>query len=143
MKDFLYISYIICFISASTLIGPVFLLDECNSNVLGKNFVLGFPDNYELQEPNIQLHILLVSFNTEMTQVKLTGKFPLSNGSTFGKIVSLHPGEYERVIVPSEYEIIGTEKSLKTIEIESDYKISVYAIHLEAFTTDGYLAIPC
>ncbi|KAI6654038.1 hypothetical protein LOD99_2885 [Oopsacas minuta] len=130
-------SFLFILFSMGILLEPVGARSECNSNVLGKNFVLGFPDNYALQNPNIQLHILLVSFNTEMTQVKLTGKFPFSNGSTFGKIVSLHPGEYERVIVPSEYEIIGTEKSLKTIEIESDYKISVYAIHLEAFTTDA------
>ena len=125
----------------SILIGNVSTQNECASNVLGKNFVIGFPDNYGSRQSNV-LHILLVSFNTESTQVKLSSKFLLSDGTTFGSIVQLQPGDYERVVVPSELEIIGSVKSYETILIESDYKISVYAIHLEAYTTDGYLAIP-
>ena len=115
---------------------------KCKSNVLGKNFVMGFPDNYGSLESNIELHILLVSFNTEPTEVKLSSKFLLSDGTTFGSIVQLQPGDYKRVVVPSELEIIGSVKSYKTILIDSDYKISVYVIHLEDYTTDGYLAIP-
>ena len=130
-----------CVMFISILIGNVCTQNECASNVLGKNFVIGFPDNYGSRQSNV-LHILLVSFNTEPTQVKLSSKFLLSDGTTFGSIVQLQPGDYERVVVPSELEIIGSVKSDKTILIESDYKISVYAIHLEDYTTDGYLAIP-
>ena len=60
---------------------------KCKSNVLGKNFVMGFPDNYGSLESNIELHILLVSFNTEPTEVKLSSKFLLSDGTTFENVV--------------------------------------------------------
>ena len=130
------------FFTSITLLIQVVTQNECNSNVLGKKFVIGFPDNYGLIEPNIELHILLVSFNTEMTEVKLSSKFLLNDGTPFGRVIQLQPGGYERVVIPSELEIIGSVKSGKTIIIESDYKISVYAIHLEPYTTDGYLAIP-
>ena len=135
-------SFLFCVISITIFIGSVSTQNECNSNVLGKNFVIGFPDNYGLIEPNIELHILMVSFNTELTEVKLSSKFLLNDSTPFGRVIQLQPGGYERVVIPSELEIIGSVKSDKTIIIESDYKISVYAIHLEPYTTDGYLAIP-
>ena len=135
-------SFVLLVISITILVGSVNTQNECNSNVLGKTFVIGFPDNAELVVPNSELHILLVSFNTEQTEVKLSSRFLLNDNTTFGRVIQLQPGGYERVVVPSELEIIGTVKSYKTIIIESDYKISVYAIHLEAHTTDGYLAIP-
>ena len=135
-------SFLFCVISIAILIGSVSTQNECNSNVLGKNFVIGFTDNIGLAIPNIELHILLVSFNTEMTEVKFSSKFLLNDSTLFGEVVQLQPGGYKRVVIPSEFEIIGSVKNDKTIIIESDYKISVYAIHLEPYTTDGYLAIP-
>ena len=136
------ISTLFIFTYITLLVQAVSTQNECNSNVLGKNFVIGFPDNYGLYTSNIELHILLVSFNTKLTGVKLSSKFLLNDSTLFGRVIQLQPGGYERVVVPSELEIIGSVKSNKTIIIESDYKISVYAIHLAPHSTDGYLAIP-
>ena len=117
--------------------------DECNTNVIGKHFIIGFTENYgTIQFEFTELHLLLVSFNPHVTQVKISSRFILNDSTLFAKIVELQPGGYERVIVPTELELIGTEKSLKSVEIESDFGISVYAIHLKPYTTDGYLAIP-
>ena len=125
------------------LINQVSSQNECNANVIGKHFVIGFTENYgSIQFENTELHLLLVSFNSQETQVKISSKYTLSDNTVFAKIVQLQAGGYERVIVPTELEMIGTEQNLKSIEIESDFKISVYAIHLEPYTTDGYLAIP-
>ena len=117
--------------------------DECNTNVIGKHFIIGFTENYgAIQFEDTELHLLLVSFNPHVTQVKISSRFILNDNTLFAKIVELQPGGHELVIVPTELELIGTEKSLKSVEIESDFGISVYAIHLEPYTTDGYLAIP-
>ena len=134
-------SFLIFAISIALLVGNVSSQSDCNSNVLGKNFVIGFPESIE-EFRSFVLHILLVSFNTQLTEVKLSSKFLLNDGTTFGRVVQLQPGDYERVVIPIELELIGSVKSDKTIIIESDYKISVYAIHLRAYISDGYLAIP-
>ena len=74
-------------ISTTLLIQTAPTQYKCNSNVLGKKFVIGFPDNYGLLESNTELHILLVSFNTELTEVKLSSKFLLNDNATFGRVI--------------------------------------------------------
>ena len=116
---------------------------ECNSNVIGKNFIIGFTDNYGVvANHKTELHLLLVSFNSHVTQVEVSSNYLIDTSTKFARIIQLQPRGYERVIVPTELELIGTEKSLKSVEVKSDFGISVYAIHLEPHTTDGYLAIP-
>ena len=137
-----YLSYLVL-IFIAILFKQISSQDDCKANVIGKHFIIGFTDNYGLNEVNnTELHLLMVSFNPEVTQVKISSKYMLSDNTMFATIRQLQPGGYERVIVPTELEMIGTEKSLKSVEIKSDFRISVYAIHLEPYTTDGYLAIP-
>ena len=93
-------------------------LENCKANVRGKHFIITFPENYGTLQSTTQLH------------------------TYFTKNVMVQPRSFERVIIPKELEIIGTEKSLKSIELRADFEISVYSIHLEPHSTDGYLAIP-
>ena len=115
---------------------------NCKTNVRGKRFIIAFPNNYESLQSTTQLHALIVSFNDRITEVKITSSYLLMNNTYFTKTVMVQPWSFERVIIPKELEIIGTEKSLKSIELNANFEISVYSIHLEPYTTDGYLAIP-
>ena len=110
---------------------------ECSSNVLGKKFIIGFPHNFIARVSTVTLQLVLVSFNAEKIEVTISSKL-----STFAHRVILPAWGYVRVDVPTELELIGNERSYKTVVIESDNMISVHAIHLEPHTSDGYLAIP-
>ena len=58
--------------------------DECNTNVIGKHFIIGFTENLgTLQFEFTQLHLLLVSFTPHVTQVKISSRFILKSYSIF------------------------------------------------------------
>ena len=116
--------------------------NNCKTNVRGKHFIIAFPDNLGTLKSTTQLHAFIVSFNDRITEVKITSQYLLTSNTHFTKTVMVQPWSFERVIIPKELEIIGTEKSLKSIELKSDFEISVYSIHMETHSTDGYLAIP-
>ena len=118
--------------------------NNCKSSTRGKHFIIAFTQNDGVRQSLIyvDLHILIASFHDGITKVKINSSYKLSNNTYFMKTVIIQPGGFERVNIPGELEVLGTEKSFKTVEITADFEVTVDSISLERYTSDSFLAIP-
>ena len=120
----------------------VYQQNHCRTSTRGKHFIIAFPEIYEERDWPVDRHVLIVSFHNEITEVTINSPYKLSDNTYFTKTVIIQPESFVRVNISSEFELIGIEKSFKTVEITADFEVSVDSIHLEQQTSDGFLAIP-
>ena len=137
-----YFTWVTVLLIASQLITTkVNSQNICQASTRSKHYILVFPENDGSFISTNQLYAMIVSFHDRIIEVNISSPHQLSNKSYFVITVKVQPMSSERVIIPNELEIIGTERSNKTIEIIADFEISVHSFHFERFTSDGYLAI--
>ena len=120
----------------------VYQQNLCRRSTKGKHFIIAFPQNFGDRRSFIDLHVLIVTFHDGITEVKINSSYKLLDNTYFIQAVIIQPRSFVRVNIPGELELFGTEKSFKTIEITTDFEVSVDSFNLERTTSDGFLAIP-
>ncbi len=104
------------------------------SRTLGRDFWLCFPSSYVGQNEE---HKILISSDQNTTVTVSTRDEVLET-------VEVQAGEIREVIVPAELELAAVDSGIedKGIRVESEHDVSVYAVNLIQFASEGYLALP-
>ena len=122
---------------AKDLIGS----NQCFGITRGREFTIGFTDNTDENEDSRELSILVVAFSDEDTEVTISSKHQVA-GSPLQESFMIESRGFKRTVIPVDYMMDGTERSLKGIKVTASSDVSVYGLMYQDFTTDGFLGIP-
>ncbi len=117
----------------------LFTDSQCYGISRGREFVIGFTEN--LEDDSRQLSISVVTFSDQDTEVTISSKHQ-ENREPFQETVHINAFGFQKIHVPGEYMMSGTERSLKGIKITATSDVSVYGLSYKDFSTDGFLSIP-
>jgi len=135
MRKYIYFFYILLF--CISVYGQQDLTQIKRSNYEGRHFLLGFMQNETTIDPGsgLLLKVYLSSNADANIDVHIPGAPTQFFSIKSDSVLSLS-------IPPDVENYISEQVTQKTIEINSDVPISIYAFSSQAYTTDAYSVIP-
>ncbi|XP_071833211.1 sushi domain-containing protein 2-like [Apostichopus japonicus] len=114
----------------------------CRGNSRGREFVVGFTNNFRGSSWIGEVHILVVAFNEDLTTVNISSRREVEGGK-YEVNFELAAREYRRITIPRDFllEFISG-RSDKVLIVNASSDVSVYGMNYARYTTDGFLAIP-
>ncbi|XP_038052280.1 IgGFc-binding protein-like [Patiria miniata] len=120
---------------------PASAVAQCSGKTQGKHFIIGFTDNLVVYQNTRRPSIFISTMSDQLTTVNMSSNFQI-DGSPFTEDLILQPRGSQQTDIPDEFTMLGSERSLKAIEIVASNEISVHGFLNQRTTTDGFLGIP-
>ncbi|KAH0631335.1 hypothetical protein JD844_005624 [Phrynosoma platyrhinos] len=118
------------------LLAGLMLLSGCCARSRGKNFVTAFLLNIRESQPNAKFQLLITGYRPATT-VTVTVKKP-----SFEKTVSVTMGQTVSVELPTTLEMLRTDIFNRTVLIEANKDISVFARNSKDYSTGATVVYP-